>query len=147
MTLGREGTRNCAVVKRKSQILMIVRERRSLAWHLCASTFLMAACCMWSRKSVGLYVCLLESYNVAAVNKWVVLYLFKLALILLCAVCARSFFPGSQLRLRQRRLEVFMHFSLPRFWKLKMSCHWPKPHESWEFQSIFLPHFTAESGM
>jgi len=71
---------------------MVVRKHRSLAWHLCSSTFLMAACCMWSWKSVGLYVCLLESYNVAAVNKWVVLYLFKLALILLCAVCARSFF-------------------------------------------------------
>ena len=65
------------------------------AWH---GTFVLPPFLSWklvpcgAGKSVGLYVCLLVSCNVAAVNKWVALYLVKLGLIPLCSVCARSFF-------------------------------------------------------
>lgn len=64
------------------------------AWH---GTFVLPSFLSWkltlcgAGKSVGLYICLLVSYNVAAV-KWVVLYLVKLGLILLFSVCARSGF-------------------------------------------------------
>lgn len=111
--------------REKSHILMMANER--LAWHLCSSSFLLVeARSMRSWKSVGLYICLLVSYNVAAVGKWVVPYIVKLGLIFLCSVCARSFslffffffFPISQLGLRQRGPEVFVVFP-PKALKIK----------------------------
>lgn len=64
------------------------------AWH---GTFVLPPSSSWklspcgAGKSVGLYICLLVSYNAAAVSKWVVPYMVKLGLIFLCSVCARSF--------------------------------------------------------
>lgn len=98
------------------------------AWH---GTFVLPPSSSWkpapwgAGKSVGLYICPLVSYNVAAVSKWVVPYIVKLGLIFLCSVCARSFsllffffFSVSQLRPRQKGPEVFVVFP-PKALKIK----------------------------
>lgn len=113
------------------------------AWH---GTFVLPPFFSWklvprgAGKSVGLYVCLLVSYNVAAVNKWVVLYLVKLVLIPLCSVSARSFFCGISVEAETKETwGIYAFFSLPRLWQLKMSRHWSKPHETENFNQYFCP--------